>query len=205
MAVRHKQPCAHFTFSSPDVLCRCLLSVLSSLLELGKSCTLGLKLCPPMFLHSCGSLLAAVDARARHDAMSPSVLDLNASKGRGWQKEINRKYAYPLPILFSPSEHSYSRASHIGLFGFRSKVEKPQCEGIFDPCTRSVWVVNSDHSMVLWQRGFFGKGSLSRSEPSWLMRRIQEQQQRAKKGKFTLYSIVKSSKITSFLSNSFDS
>jgi hypothetical protein len=28
------------------------------------------------------------------------------------------------------------------------------------------------HAMVLWRRGFFGKGDLSRSEPSWLARQI---------------------------------
>ncbi|KAF8492499.1 hypothetical protein JB92DRAFT_3002755 [Gautieria morchelliformis] len=113
--------------------------------------------------------------------MSTSVPDVSASKGRGRQKEINRIYAYPLPILFSPPEPPHSGASHVGLFAFRSRVENPQCEGVWDPCTRSVWIVNSDHSMVLWQRGFFGKGSLSRSEPSWLVRRIHEQQQKAKK------------------------
>ena len=130
--------------------------------------------------------------------MSTTLPDLSASKGRGRQKEINSKYASPLPILFLPPEPSHSRVSHVGLFAFRSQVEKPQCQGIFDPCTRSVWVVNSDHSMVLWQRGFFGKGSLSRSEPSWLMRRLHEQQQKAKKGKFTPYSIFKSSGTMSF-------
>jgi tRNA-splicing endonuclease subunit Sen2 len=122
--------------------------------------------------------------------MSTSVPDLSASKGRGRQKEINRIYAYPLPILFSPAEPSHSGASHVGLFPFRSRVENPQCEGVWDPCTRSVWIVNPDHSTVLWQRGFFGKGSLSRSEPSWLVRRIHEQQQKAKKGKFTLPLII---------------
>lgn len=36
-------------------------------------------------------------------------------------------------------------------------------------------------AMVLWQRGFFGKGDLSRSEPSWLARQINARKL-AKKG-----------------------
>jgi tRNA-splicing endonuclease subunit Sen2 len=128
--------------------------------------------------------LTTVTARTAMNA----IPDLPASKGRGRQKELNRIYAYPLPILFSPSDPSSSRVPHVGLFAsWQSRVENPQCEGIFDPYTRSVWVVNSAHSMLLWQRGFFGKGSLSRSEPSWLVRRIHEQQQKAKKGASTLH------------------
>jgi len=38
--------------------------------------------------------------------------------------------------------------------------------------TRSVWVLQSKDAILLWQRGFFGKGDLSRSEPSWLTRQI---------------------------------
>jgi tRNA-splicing endonuclease subunit Sen2 len=33
-------------------------------------------------------------------------------------------------------------------------------------------VLNRDHSLILWRRGCFGKGGLSRSEPSWLERQI---------------------------------
>ncbi|KAF8582725.1 hypothetical protein K439DRAFT_1661631 [Ramaria rubella] len=110
-----------------------------------------------------------------------TALDSSASKGRGRQKETNRIYGYPLPILFSVPEPTRSWTFHLGLPAFQQiQVQKPQCEGCFDPCTRSVWVINSEHSMILWQRGFFGKGNLSRSEPSWLVRRVHEQKQRAK-------------------------
>lgn len=40
----------------------------------------------------------------------------------------------------------------------------------FIPGARSVHVVDKEAIRVLWERGFFGKGSLSRSEPSWLDR-----------------------------------
>lgn len=44
--------------------------------------------------------------------------------------------------------------------------------GHYDPMTRSVWVTDPHGAQVLWRRGFFGKGSLSRSEPTWLERLV---------------------------------
>ena len=43
-------------------------------------------------------------------------------------------------------------------------------QAYFSPETLSVHVVDEETIRVLWERGFFGKGSLSRSEPSWLDR-----------------------------------
>ncbi|KAE8145948.1 hypothetical protein BDV25DRAFT_59000 [Aspergillus avenaceus] len=40
----------------------------------------------------------------------------------------------------------------------------------FDPDTSSVHVTDPKAIRALWEMGFFGKGSLSRSEPSWLER-----------------------------------
>jgi len=42
--------------------------------------------------------------------------------------------------------------------------------GVFDAATQSIWILRSEHARRLWERGFFGKGSLSRSEPTWLSR-----------------------------------
>jgi tRNA-splicing endonuclease subunit Sen2 len=55
---------------------------------------------------------------------------------------------------------------------FTAHVEVPKCTGVFDPLTRSVWVVDKDDMDILFRRGFFGKGTLSRSEPSWRERRV---------------------------------
>lgn len=86
--------------------------------------------------------------------------------------ENNRIYANPLPLLFVEPPPSRI-GSVLGLLGLSlTRVENPHCEGIFDPVTRSVWVSNPAHSLILWRRGFFGKGDLSRSEPSWLARQI---------------------------------
>lgn len=84
--------------------------------------------------------------------MAPST-----KKKRGQTFDL---YRNPLPVL------TYINA--------RSSLTNPECVGILDVLSRSVWIVNSRDTDLLWQRGFFGKGSLSRSEPSWLTRRVNE-------------------------------
>lgn len=55
-------------------------------------------------------------------------------------------------------------------------------EGLFSPDTRSVHVTDVRSIRGLWEQGFYGKGTLSRSEPSWLDR---EKTKRGNKGKST--------------------
>jgi tRNA-splicing endonuclease subunit Sen2 len=104
--------------------------------------------------------------------ITPSSRSKGPYKGGARRIDNNRIYANPLPLLFI--EPPPSRVTSIlGLLGLSlTHIENPHCEGIFDPTTRSVWVSNIDHSMLLWRRGFFGKGDLSRSEPSWLARQL---------------------------------
>lgn len=93
-----------------------------------------------------------------------------AHKGGARRHEHNKIYAHPLPLLFVEPPPSRI-GSVLGLLGLSlARVENPHCEGVFDPTTRSVWVTKPDHALILWRRGFFGKGDLSRSEPSWLAR-----------------------------------
>ena len=108
-----------------------------------------------------------------------SLIPMASNHGKGSQKsgarraENNRIYAHPLPLVFSaPDSSSKLGFGHVlGLFGLsRTRLENPHCEGVFDPATRSVWITNERDSAILWRRGFFGKGDLSRSEPSWLAR-----------------------------------
>ncbi|KAG9046610.1 tRNA splicing endonuclease subunit sen2 [Tulasnella sp. UAMH 9824] len=56
----------------------------------------------------------------------------------------------------------------------RTLLSNPQCTGVIDLASKSVWVVNARDVAILWQRGFFGKGNLSRSEPTWLTRQTNE-------------------------------
>ncbi|KAJ3780988.1 tRNA-intron endonuclease [Lentinula aff. detonsa] len=100
------------------------------------------------------------------------------NKGGARRYENNRTYAHPLPLSFSDSSSNRTR-SILGLLGLsRSQVNNPHCEGYYDASTRSVWVVTQRDSEILWRRGFFGKGNLSRSEPSWFVRQIQDRQSR---------------------------
>ncbi|OJT02873.1 hypothetical protein TRAPUB_6543 [Trametes pubescens] len=100
---------------------------------------------------------------------------IGPSSRKGGQKsgarrnENNRIYAHPLPLVCPAPAPGHI----LGLFGLSTaRLENPHCEGVFDPATRSVWITNEKDSTILWRRGFFGKGDLSRSEPSWLARQV---------------------------------
>ena len=104
--------------------------------------------------------------------ITPSSHPRGPKKGSARHNENVRIYANPLPLLFLNSPPSRIR-SVIGLLGLSLvEVINPHCEGFFDATTRSVWVFQSKDAMLLWRRGFFGKGDLSRSEPSWLARQL---------------------------------
>ncbi|WVW80390.1 tRNA-intron endonuclease [Kwoniella bestiolae CBS 10118] len=105
----------------------------------------------------------------------------NAARARNLANQ--KRYANPLPILFntpssaassSKSKASSSSSSGLVLSSFfpSARIEVPQCVGSFDPITRSVWIEDERSKHILFTRGFFGKGSLSRSEPSWRERRV---------------------------------
>ncbi|KDQ19180.1 hypothetical protein BOTBODRAFT_127095 [Botryobasidium botryosum FD-172 SS1] len=98
------------------------------------------------------------------------------SQAKRGKDHLNAIYAHPLPLLFGPlpADTPLPWATNVlGLFG-RNRIVNPKCVGVFDAATRSVWITNSKDTFILWQRGFFGKGNLSRSEPSWLSRRINQ-------------------------------
>ncbi|KAL1405169.1 tRNA splicing endonuclease subunit sen2 [Vanrija albida] len=106
--------------------------------------------------------------------------------GRSKHASNLRKYGTPLPILLPSSPlHPASKAAAGGtapspslLSSFSSShsaaraIEVPTCVGVLDPASASVWVTDPRAMTTLFNRGFFGKGSLSRSEPSWRQRRL---------------------------------
>ena len=102
---------------------------------------------------------------------------------REQQAELRVIYQNPLPIVFSTKDDkddskgwwSYVR-SLVTIF---SSVEVeapvpglPVISGVYDPASNAVWVHDMQEARILWERGFFGKGSLSRSEPTWLAREV---------------------------------
>jgi tRNA-splicing endonuclease subunit Sen2 len=121
-------------------------------------------------------------------------------KGGGYSrfKVNNQKFGTPLPILLptsplhpsyvepsprfpvagapptKPTSSGFSYLLRSYLSGPSSKAIHPVCTGTYDPLTRSVWVTNQEDREVLFERGFFGKGNLSRSDPSWAIRRAKQ-------------------------------
>lgn len=107
------------------------------------------------------------------------------------EKQIDRPYrpsrpnykqihAHPLPINIFPLPplipHNPLSVLQIALIYFFQLVVPPSShplklyQGCFTSETRSVHITDEKTIRSLWEQGFFGKGSLSRSEPSWLDR-----------------------------------
>lgn len=110
--------------------------------------------------------------------IGPSSTNSKQAQGKGKsgarRTETSRIYTHTLPVLLSEKPQAPSRIQSILSFLGLSldRISNPHCEGLFDPHTRSVWVSKSEDVLVLWRRGFFGKGDLSRSEPSWYTRQL---------------------------------
>jgi tRNA-splicing endonuclease subunit Sen2 len=111
--------------------------------------------------------------------IKPSVSS-SPPKPRGPSKrdQLNKLYALPAPLRTFPLPtlvpHNPLSLFHI-LFVWISQTVKPQpahfdplYQGWFSPETRSVHVTDARSIRGLWEQGFYGKGSLSRSEPQWL-------------------------------------
>lgn len=89
-------------------------------------------------------------------------------------------HAFPLPIrthpipAFHPTnplavlQLAYYLLSE--LFFSRKSSHPAQFWGYYSALTRSIHVTDPASARALWEHGFFGKGSLSRSEPEWLER-----------------------------------
>lgn len=89
-------------------------------------------------------------------------------------------HAHPLPINIFPLPpllpHNPLSILQIALTYLCQLVVPPSShpqqlyQGCFTSETRSVHITDEKTIRALWEQGFFGKGSLSRSEPSWLDR-----------------------------------
>ena len=87
--------------------------------------------------------------------------------------ENKKLYAKPLPIILDPTSGS-----------------QLWCAGVFDKLTKSVWVTNHEQAMVLWHHGFFGKGDLSRSEPTWSARQENARDSNGKRTSHLICSLL---------------
>lgn len=77
---------------------------------------------------------------------------------------------HPLPAFIPHNPLSLLRIAYALISEFFSAPTSHSTiyHGYFDIATRSVHVTDEAFVRGLWERGFFGKGSLSRSEPTWL-------------------------------------
>ncbi|OJD24529.1 tRNA-intron endonuclease [Blastomyces percursus] len=79
-------------------------------------------------------------------------------------------HVHPLPPLIPHNPLSLISIALSYLTYFISPPHQHIYTAYFDPSTSSIHVTDAKAIRELWEMGFFGKGSLSRSEPSWLDR-----------------------------------
>ena len=99
---------------------------------------------------------------------------------RSVRPNFKQIYALPLPInvhaLPPLIPHNPFSVLQIALTYLIQFVVPPSShpqvlyQGFLSPETHSVHILDADTIRIFWERGFFGKGSLSRSEPSWFER-----------------------------------
>ncbi|KAI7868525.1 hypothetical protein BDF14DRAFT_1791218 [Spinellus fusiger] len=73
----------------------------------------------------------------------------------------------PLPIVLDNSTDLSWGVRVYRFLGSLVSTPLPPRKGIFIEFGRFVWVERRDHAIELYSSGFFGKGTLSRSEPTW--------------------------------------
>jgi tRNA-splicing endonuclease subunit Sen2 len=76
---------------------------------------------------------------------------------------------YPLPVFIPHNPLSWLHLAYtvVSNFFYPPSSHATTHVGYYSASTRSVHVTNPKHVRALWEMGFFGKGSLSRSEPHW--------------------------------------
>ncbi|OAP61649.1 tRNA-intron endonuclease [Fonsecaea erecta] len=78
---------------------------------------------------------------------------------------------HPLPVLIPHNPLSLVAIALSYLVQVLSPPTRPTYNGYFSSATSSIHVTDPQTIRKLWEMGFFGRGSLSRSEPNWLENR----------------------------------
>ncbi|KAI0453522.1 hypothetical protein F5B21DRAFT_279649 [Xylaria acuta] len=115
----------------------------------------------------------------------------NKSPSRPQKTPLHQIYALPAPLRTFPLPSFYPNNPlslfHVLWAWTRQVLSPPPAEpsvihlGHWSPETRSVHVRDPKSIRALWEQGFFGKGSYSRSEPNWLKREQSRQGEGPKK------------------------
>ncbi|EKD19491.1 tRNA-splicing endonuclease subunit [Drepanopeziza brunnea f. sp. 'multigermtubi' MB_m1] len=101
-------------------------------------------------------------------------------RGPSRLEQLNKLYALPTPLRTFPLPtfvpHNPLSLFHILYIWVSQSIKptpshsNPVFQGWLSPDTRSVHVTDARSVRGLWEQGFYGKGTLSRSEPTWLDR-----------------------------------
>lgn len=109
-------------------------------------------------------------------------MDTSASRPPQTKRpDYHSRHAKPLPLnvtayppLIPHNPLSLLQILFTFFFSRPSCLPSPLYTATFNEVTRCVHVTDERSMLALWNDGFFGKGSLSRSEPTWLSRRRRE-------------------------------
>lgn len=112
----------------------------------------------------------------------PSLPVNRPNRPRNAKPNPNQIYSKPLPFTTFPLPtlipHNPFSILHLAVvflshyFNPPSSQPQPKLCGYYSQNTRSVHITDPIAIRFLWESGFFGKGSLSRSEPTWLDREM---------------------------------
>ncbi|TNY24336.1 tRNA-intron endonuclease [Rhodotorula diobovata] len=111
---------------------------------------------------------ATATTTTRINATRPE--NLAPSAKRTSKAQLLQQYLDLLPLKPAPESYLDSLRSALHLPQSHLSPATTRVDAQWDPLTLSVWVTNDAHMTRLWRQGFFGKGFLSRSEPSWRRR-----------------------------------
>ncbi|POY73198.1 hypothetical protein BMF94_3531 [Rhodotorula taiwanensis] len=108
----------------------------------------------------------ATQEKPRINATKPE--NLNSSAKRTGRAALLAQYSQLLPLLPTPPP-SFARFLSAPTAAL-APARLDEIDAEWDDISQSVWVKREQDMTRLWRQGFFGKGFLSRSEPSWKRR-----------------------------------
>ncbi|KAJ2958180.1 hypothetical protein NQZ79_g6206 [Umbelopsis isabellina] len=100
----------------------------------------------------------------------------NGPRKKRAKKALERKHDRPLPITLASESNSWSKSflnAIYWLLGYNSDAA-PQITGQYIEDSSSVRISDEKCIQEIFCKGFFGKGNLSRSEPTWAQRSQRE-------------------------------
>ncbi|RMZ79685.1 hypothetical protein DV738_g3256, partial [Chaetothyriales sp. CBS 135597] len=110
-------------------------------------------------------------------AVTQTIITRHPKSKNGRPKRPNYNYVHrndlpiethPLPVLIPHNPLSLVAIALSYLTQVLCPPRQPTYKGYFSSATSSIHVTDPETMRALWEMGFFGRGSLSRSEPTWL-------------------------------------